>query len=368
MDPERGTEIEDALASATKDSRAILSESDASNDRLRYGLLLNDREIQSFITPYRHQGQRLAAVEKELLSHALTCTSTFFQNLAEALHTYFDKKQKLIEQYVNEHGDAWYTGIADAMKQIFRIRPVVKKALDEYLDAKQLTEDVGTILGEVEAAFLADWRKCIDDANVEHADAIAGAAASSGPSKPRFEFGAAEQTFAAGMGAAVIGTASLAAGWHTVAYSLTYVFWPVALAVLVATIATAVATKKGAQQKRLEEIRRAVGQLERTYVTLLYTEKNSALGNKTLWEYVENLNKSIIEDAMARRRRTELGKLRPDCPGLLIDAADSHLRNTAMCLGMLDEQEGQLAHCDDDKASRANSRRSLWRRFRPRRT
>src|SRR5262249_44050293 len=73
-----------------------------------------------------------------------------------------------------------------------------------------------------------------------------------------FELGRAEQTLAVGLGGALAGTLSFAAGWHVLAYAMAHVFYPVALLAAAASVGVAVLDQDRALERRRERIRDAV--------------------------------------------------------------------------------------------------------------
>lgn len=370
VDLDRGQEIRNTLGLATEKSSAILLEEGANPDRLQFALLQNECEIQQFASPYRQQELMMAQRENQLRKFASGRTQELLSQVTLAFQAYFNEKREEIESDISSASTA-LRGVLDASKKaleplnrakkgaaktfgkhseispLIDTRSAVEKALADHLDPEKLAHDVEKILEEAHDRFKADWEKFIDAnaPDIGNRRDLANAATSGLPAASRFELGAPEATLLTGLGAAVAGTLSLAAGWHTITYALVNVFPPLALFAVIAAVSTAFATKGKAQERRIKVANETIEGYVRSLMALIYTEKLEPLGNTTMLEFVERQNREIVEDCLSRWWKAIAGNLNQEHYRQLVQAADAHLESISEGRRQLEDSRAEM-HVD----------------------
>ncbi|MCJ7987945.1 hypothetical protein MUB16_35435 [Priestia sp. OVL9] len=115
-----------------------------------------------------------------------------------------------------------------------------------------------------------------------------------------FQLGAAEHVLAAGLGAAVVGVAGLAIGWHTLTYAMLNVFPPIAVFAAVITVATGFLTKESAINKRKKDAKEVVDRYYQFFIQQLYVLKLPSLGYKSISKYMDETGENIVNEAVTK--------------------------------------------------------------------
>ena len=287
-DPEIGSNIETALRNQLKEIHEQLESADCNKDKLKYALYRETVEINSHVSRFLRYSETMSQRETALWKFALEATDQFFDLVFDALDEYFQAKLEIMQKQIEEDSD-WYTGLKDTAKkageiinigkkgvrlatrklakvdlvdssEVFDTRDLVKKLLDQYLNPENVQSDITKLMELASKQYQDAWMKEIQaqTPNMDEMKAIAGKGADQSGLEIGFELGTAEQALLIGMGGALVGTFGLAAGWHTITYSLLNVFPPAAIFAVIATVTVAVLTKDQAAQKRMKVIQDAV--------------------------------------------------------------------------------------------------------------
>ena len=397
VDPEIGANIETALRNQLAANHDLLVQAEGNPDRLRYALYREGVELNSHIATFLRYSETMAQREAALWKFALGATDQFFDLVFDALDDYFAAKQEIIEKLVDDDS-SWYSGMRDTAKQagivlnvakrgfartvkkvgeiemdehetpgkvgaalhfakqgvaravgkvaeievgegdMVDVRTVVERLLANHLGPEVIEADISRIMEEASRRYQEAWQREIQAQTPDLSDmrAFASQGADSSLLKVGFEIGRAEQTLLVGLGGALVGTLGLAAGWHTITYSLLYVFPPAAIFAMLATAAVAVLTKDHAARKRKQAIRDAVVQYHRHFLTQIDTAPIEALEERTLRRAMTDQARNLVGEVMARWNEVISGKLTVDHYRLLNAAATAHLLAVEDCLKILE--------------------------------
>lgn len=384
-DSVNGGNIETALHACLKEVHDQLRSEDVTPEVMRHLLYREGMELKAHAGAYLSYEGELAKRQAALWRFALETTGSFFRLVFDDLDDYFRAKTEVIVAEVEKDAE-WYTGLRDTAKKsgellnvgakllkkgsqyikeqasvgregfgttlaqtaaelINRIpesgidtRDVVQKAIGKHLAPEVLGHDLKVILERAaqgyEQAWVAEIKSQTPDLTGMRAFSPSGATAAE--LGPIFDLGIAEHTLAVGLGGAVLGTLSLAAGWHTLAYAIVHVFYPAAILVAAAAAGIALYRKDQDLEKRRERVREAVIQYHRYFLLELDTGKRPELGGLTLRDALTNQAKELVEQTLRTWERAISGNLTTDHYRRLSGAVVSHLILVQQCVQVLD--------------------------------
>jgi hypothetical protein len=375
-----GGNVETAMRNALADCHEGLRSSGGSPDKLRYWLYRESVELKAQASVYLNYEREMAQRKAALWQFALERNDQFFALVFDALDSYFTAKTDatIVEL---ERDARWYSNLRDSAKQAGVVvtgtarllkkgmsalktapigeggrrvfgkaagyvedvesmdtRDIVRKALDTHLSAEILGADVEKILGESGERYEKAWT---DELKAQEPDLRAlqafSESAVEGPTVTGPTFGTAEQTLAIGLGGAIAGTISLAAGWHVLAYAMVNVFYPVAIVVALATVGVAVLAKENDLERRRTKVREVIDQYHRHFLVQIDTGRLEQLEGKTLREAMQSQAKELVSSTIEGWEKAIGGKLTAYHYRLLGAACTGHLELIQKCLNALPE-------------------------------
>jgi len=355
IDKKKTGEIQDSLKQCVKDIHEGLFDSQKDYDKLKYLLLKESVEIKAHSSSYLSYSEMMAVRENALWNFTVTLTEQFFDIISNALDEYFNTKIKIMHSELKKDAK-WYTGIRDSSKklgvainypkkilkkgidniglnefiddnEIIKTQSITEQLLAFHLSPKQVTKDISQIMEEANQKYKERWE---NEIKTQYPDLNQLKTFTSSYEKNidiniGFELGVAEQTFAAGITSAVVGSIGLAAGWHTLTYAMLNVFPPIAIFAVLGTIAVAIFTKGKALENRKKQIREAVNQYHKYFLLQIEIEKLKELDNKTIRETMTEQNKKIINDTIAQWSKAISGNLTVQHYRSIIAAFVNHL-------------------------------------------
>jgi hypothetical protein len=377
-DQRNGTALEEALVNSVKQLHDHIRESSDRLDALRYYLYREAVEIKAQAAVFLNYEREMAQRETALWRFALERNEDFFRAVYDAMDEYFGAKASVMIAEVDRDA-TWYSGLRDTAKksgalvkgglgllrkaaeyvrerpladvderakvvvragaelgeEMFAraedavdIRDTVQKAVETHLAPAVVGHDVEAILSEAGKRYEAAWTEQIKAQAPDLAALKSFACATSDVASLSggFELGRAEQTLAVGLGGAVAGTFSLAAGWHTLAYAMAHVFYPVAMVVAAASVGVAVLDQERALERRRQRVRDAVKQAHRNLLVELETGAFDGLGQRTLRQWLMERSKEIVTSTVRGWERAISGDLTGDHYRRLGASCTAHLQ------------------------------------------
>ncbi|MCX7848495.1 MAG: hypothetical protein N2595_10770, partial [bacterium] len=188
-------------------------------------------------------------------------------------------------------------------------RTLLEKALERVCSQEEITAHLKDIFAHAARACEEVWNRRVkayyEEVRVD--PAVAGTLTGGLRAQPEFTLGAAEHTLAASLGATIFGTAALAAGWHTLAYAMVNVFWPLSVFVAVVTVGVAIRTKERAINKRIAQARKVLKMYHDQLVKYMDTEQLPEYGGKTLRQAISDANQDAARELDARWSKARFG-------------------------------------------------------------
>lgn len=373
VDADAASNIENSIRQLMNEIHREMQEVRSNPDRLAFLLYRESVELKAHASAYLRYSEMMASYEARLLRFSSIALEAFFDHLFDALGDYFSSKREVISQEVEERFK-WYTGLRDTGKkgvgtllnlgvkglrkgleeaykktggQIADSTQPDRKVLDDstlleevfrkYLSSETLHHDIGSII-EASARILEDgWKKEVKGLTLDMADLRAFSRQEKLQMEHHFAFelGYSEQAFTVGVGGAAAATVGLAAGWHTISYALINVFpWAAAFAV-VATVAAGVLTKQRSIDKRKAQVREAVENLYRQFLSIINLQPIPELGNKTLRHALSEKLRGMVDELQQKWNQTIAGKLDVGHYRKLNAAITQHLLLIQDCLEAL---------------------------------
>jgi hypothetical protein len=379
-DLRNGEQIEKSLRSALQECHDGLRSSSDSPDQLRYWLYREAVELKAQASVYLNYEREMAQRQAALWRFALERNDQFFTLVCDALDDYFTAKTDIIIADV-EKDARWYSNLRDTAKQAGVVvtgaagllhkgmgflkdapigeraqrviakasehvedvasldtRDIVRKAMGAHLSPEILGADVEKILSEAAARYEKAWT---DELKAQAPDLQALHAFSEstveGPTVTGPSLGPAEQALAVGLGGALAGTISLAAGWHVLAYAMVNVFYPAAILVALATVGVAVLAKEKDLERRRRKVREAIDQYHRHFLVQIDTGRLAQLGGKTLREAMRDQVTELVTSTLRGWEKAIGGDLTTDHYRMLGMACTAHLQRIQECLKALPE-------------------------------
>lgn len=137
------------------------------------------------------------------------------------------------------------------------------------------------------------------------------------------------------MSGAVVGTIGLAAGWHTLTYSLLHVFPPLAIFSALAAVGMAVFTKEKAKENRRAQIIKAVNNYHQYFLLQIDTAHLQELNGKTLREALLEQSQIIVQETLRKWEEMISGNLKAEHYRWLIASTIEHIKLVENCLNGL---------------------------------
>jgi hypothetical protein len=355
VDLEMGTNIEKSLESVVKESHDMLANAN-SIEQAQIALIKEQICIQAQSSQYLNITDEITHKKNNLLEYNPKVYHDFM-NEVEAELSKFMMQKKLVMYKELEKDGSWYSGLRDsarksggsllnaAVKGINKIskevngkkvfdqetmidpKTIVETLLEKHLSNQIVADNMNTIFTNATKRYQEKWLQEITSnvPNLKRLSAFSIANAAQTNLKVDFQFGAAEQVLAMGLGSAVMGAIGLAIGWHTLTYAMLNVFPPIALFTALITVAAGFITKEKAIKNRQKDIDQAVNGYEQFFLQQLYTHKLSHLGNKSISKYMEGVGFDIIQETIKQWETSYFGDLQVEHFRLLNQAFVKHL-------------------------------------------
>lgn len=187
-------------------------------------------------------------------------------------------------------------------------RTLLERTLEEICPTDEIVEDITALFDKAMRAYEKIWRKRV--AAFFHKIEL-------GPHdmgtvnmvRPEFTLDVAEQIFAVTFGATLVGTFGLAAGWHTITYSMMHVFPPLAVFALVATAAAVYWRKDQSIKERCEQARKLLNMYHAQLVIYIDTQRLPEHGNMTIRQFVSAQSLAAAQELNRQWTSQRFGKL-----------------------------------------------------------
>jgi len=354
-DEEAARSIYDSLKATVEKTHAVLKKRWISEKSLTVAILAEIIKVQEHAKQYSKLLSDMRKAQEDIVVKANRVYEQFFEGVYDEMDVYFEAKKKAMIDDVVENV-SWHTGMADtarkaggivnkAIKEINHIsekvlkkevdlgeidsRTYIERLLDKHLDKKQVIKDISEI-------FQKNAKKCIEKWSQE----IKGTFPQIVDFEPKLLFKSindiksssqldnVQQVVLTGMGSAVVGTVSLAAGWHTLAYSLMNVFPPIAAFTAAAAVVTGILTKDKSVESYKKLAAESVNQFYREVILFIETVKINELGNRTFRSYIKDLFDKAAQQALEGYKRGMCisCNLTEDDYEALLHAFDKHLQ------------------------------------------
>ena len=355
LDPKMGENIQLSLESAVKENHDLLRNGH-SKEELQLALMKEQIIIQSQNSQYLNITDEITQKKNKLLEFKPIAYHEFMQEVETKVGSLMQSKKLKMHREIDEDG-AWYSGLRDSgqksggilinatVKGINKIskefqgkqiiekekvvdsNSIVETVLEKHLNSEKVAKEISGILSVASKNYEKKWIEqiSINIPNVNRLSAYSISNLTKNNIKIDFQYGAAEQVLAMGLGSAVVGAVGLAAGWHTMTYAMLNVFPPVAIFAAAATVFVGVVTKEKAVEKRKREIDDAVNRYYQQFLLQLYLLKLSSLGNKSTSIYFEDMGNKIIDEAVKQWEQNYFGDLKMDHFRKLNQAFVKHL-------------------------------------------
>jgi len=347
-DREAGEDIEHTLAMAVQDSHEKIRMAGANKKTLAIALLYELRAIDQFIASRRRVSDEISAREGKLWQHAIVATECFFDSIEHGLNEFFAPVEKeMLNKLKKEH--AWYEDLTDGTNTIWEgmfgskedqtKSTLVGKLIHEHLSPTIIKKNLEHIFNEANKTYHTKWQAVVKDQssallvdNKSYSELdVLGAHQAYNPSS-------AEITGLVGFSAAVIGTVSLAAGWHTLSYAMLSVFPPVAIFTVMATFGLAVWNEDKALEKKEKQIRGAIKGIHRQLLLQVDITPIKELEGKSIRQAMQKNSETIVKTVTQAWRKTLLGDFDATQFEALSSAAKRHTNLIASCLSELDDK------------------------------
>ncbi len=199
----------------------------------------------------------------------------------------------------------------DANAVVVEDRILLEEALDKLCPNDAIEQKVAHIFEQAVVRYQATWKKRVAAYHQELSkmDGAVRAAVGAFSVSPEFTLGLAEQTLAASLSATIFGTAVLAAGWHTLAFAMINVFWPLTVFVVILTSGVAWFTKDRASEQRIVESKKILNAYHAQLLLFIDTKPLEENGTKSIRQLVNEHSLAVASEQDAVWTRVLYGRL-----------------------------------------------------------
>jgi hypothetical protein len=222
---------------------------------------------------------------------------------------------------------------ADAEAAWLEERTLLEQALERVCPTGDIEKNVARVFEQASARYQATWKARVATYHEELArwDSAARGVAGALHVTPTFSVGAAEQTLAASLGATIFGTAALAAGWHTLAYAMASVFWPLTAFVMLMTAGVAWLTKDKAMAQRETEAQKILNAYHGQLLMYIDTHPLAEHGGKSVRQLVNEQSAAIATALDASWTEARFGRVTPQRYAGLVQAIEQQIALLRQC-------------------------------------
>jgi|GEM_PF-2541565 len=234
---------------------------------------------------------------------------------------------KSVHQWLRQH---------NAQKMVEE-RSLLERSLETVCSNSEIEKHVADIFAAAGQCYQRVWQERVKSyhAQLTTMDDAAKLAVGELHAQPVFTLGRAEQALAAGMSATIFGTAALAAGWHTLAYAMVNVFWPMAVFIAMLTAGVAWFTKDRAREERISEARRILDAYHAQLVMYVDVHKLEEHGNKSIRELVREHGLGLAQHMDDSWRQARFGKLSEEHYREMMEACERQAERLGELAGRL---------------------------------
>lgn len=295
--------------------------------------------IKAESSTYLNSINELTKIKNKMLNKRTRIVEEFKEDVQRGLHSFFEKQLKIMQDEVRDN-TKWHTSLSDTSKKAaaFVYNPLLKiakktnrlqdkvdnltelddkseleKILEEYLKPTKVGEGYDSVMKTAIKRYEENWIKTIEQytPNLRGLKTFLPASLKSENQQLKHKLGASEQVLGLTIGSAVIGTISLAAGWHTLTYAALNVFPPIAVFAAIATIATAVLRKDNEIQKKQSQLEEAVNSYRQHIFQQIDPPRLSG-NHKSLFQQIEKTSDDIVNTTICEWEKQLFGQIKVD--------------------------------------------------------
>jgi len=291
------------LTESLEERRSVLKE-------LNY--LMNEyiRDFETFTT-------NISTLEKTLWQQSIAIQDNFISQISIDLENELSKNERYIHKRLEEISSLksdFNDSTAKVKKTFFKTASLItnkvssnnsdtmiETLINQYFSEKQIDSILKKILKNSIDKFAEDWQETIDKAALD-SHLVGYDIDYTVNEKKDYTDGisTSEQAFVTGIGAAVIGTVGLAAGWHTLTYSLLNVFPPLLIFSAIIYPIVSILSKEKSIQKKKDTITRLKNSVFDNLNRIIVGPSNN--GIVTISQHIKDVNKQIIEETITKSR------------------------------------------------------------------
>jgi len=341
-------DIEDTLHTAVQDSHEKIRKSGNDKKSLSIALFYELRAIDNVMSSLTRINDQILVREGKLWQHAIVATESFFDSIEHGIDDFLTPiERRMLDELKKKH--EWYEGITDGVNSAWQSisgskeeqekATLVGELVSKHLAPNIIKKNLEAVFDEANKVYQLKWEEAVKKqssalliSNKSYSELdVLGAPQAYNPSS-------AEVAGLVGVSAAVIGTAGLAAGWHTLSYAMLNVFPPIAVFTVIAAAGLAMWNKGKALKEREAQIKEAVRGIHRQLLLQVDFTPIKVLGNKSIRKAMRENSEKILRDISQKWRKALLSGLDILSLEALSSAAKEHSNLILACLSELDEK------------------------------
>ena len=370
-DPDVAMNFKSALINRLKPYHEIIVKSKIPTTEKIIAVFNARLELLDFAKPYYKFAEENAKQRVYFMRIAYDSANIFFDYVYDEIQLYFDKKYKLITLHLTQDASMW-TGIQDSLRKtggklinvstktmcditqhiigqvqengseniqndnsayiienVIDERSLIEKKLEELCSPDIILQDLGDVFQKASDIYKDEWNKriaCYYDTLQFH-DRQINRIIPLMTNQPEFTLGIAEQIFATAFGATLVGTFSLAVGWHTLAYSMMNVFPPLALFAALTTLAVAYWKKEDELNKMVDQTEKILKTYHAQLIVFIDSGSIEQYGGKSIRQLVFTQSMKLAEELHSEWLKAQFGSITEVHCNAIQEATDQHIRN-----------------------------------------
>jgi len=330
VDKETAGNFEVSLKKRLENTCEVLADKNKSKKDKLLAIKTAKLELHALSAPYLRISEQLTKQKQFFDRTAMQTSNDFLDFVYNSIDDYFETIYLKIETEL-ENNSSMFTGIKDswkktgakginicsskfkeilgykeAEKKLLDDQTLLEKTLENICSSEEIQKKVTNVFQEAAVNYEKTWKKRVAEYHqkVKQFDSqLAKLSQDAISLKPEFSLGLAEQTLATAFGATLVGTLSLAAGWHTLAYALSNVFLPIAIFAALLTLFVAWWKENDALQKRIDQVKKLLNTYHAQIILFIDTHPLEEHQNKSIrkllivqsFEMAKKLNKQWRE-------------------------------------------------------------------------
>lgn len=220
-----------------------------------------------------------------------------------------DRSAKTVIQKITNRKNGGEAPAAD-QAQVNKLNTYIETLFEKHFNSDEIAEMLENIIDVHYAGFLFKWQEKIkatlqmeESHRFEYADIKFAAP---------FEPGASTTVAVAGIASGIIGSASLALGWHTISYAFSNVFPPLAIFTTVATAGVGYLNKDKMLNKKEDEVNKAIQKYYDEVTASFYGLQADSIQGQSLIYHIHQRAGEISEEALRQYWQMRYGDLTQD--------------------------------------------------------